>query len=142
MRARGVAARLAVDDQSGDARLAAEEDVVGDGEFGNQVEFLVDDGDACRLRLADAGEADRPGRRSSIVAFIVGIDAGQDLHQRRLAGAVFAHQRVDFAGLQLEVDVAKRGDAAETLGDAASPSGPAVTAGAACDRLDGGMRRA
>ncbi len=35
-------------------RLAAEKDVVGDGQLRNQVQFLVDDGDACRLGVADA----------------------------------------------------------------------------------------
>ncbi len=58
-------ARLAVDDQAGDQPLAAEEDVVGDAELGNQVEFLVDDGDAGGLGIADAGEADRLRRRRS-----------------------------------------------------------------------------
>ena len=47
-------------------RLAAEEDVVGDGELGDEVEFLMDDGDAGGLRVADAGEAHRPRRRSLI----------------------------------------------------------------------------
>ena len=85
---------------------------------GNEVELLVDDGDARRLGIAHAGEADVFAVDADR-SLIVGIDAGQDLHQRRFAGAVFAHQRMDFAGPELEADVAKRCDAAETLGDAA-----------------------
>ena len=114
----GAAARPAVDDQPGDARLAAEEDVVGDRQLGNEVEFLMDDGDAGGLGLARRWRSG-PARPSMlIVAFIVGVDAGEDFHQRRLAGAVLAHQRVDFAGPQVEADVGKRGDAAEILADA------------------------
>ncbi len=40
--------------------LAAEEDVVGDGELGDEVELLVDDPDAGVLGLARSGEPDRP----------------------------------------------------------------------------------
>ena len=61
-----------------------------------------------------AAELDRPG---------VGlVDADEDLHQRRLARAVLAHQRVDGAGRDFEVDVVERLDARERLGDA-RPSG-------------------
>ena len=47
-----------------------------------------------------------------------GEDAGEDLHQRRLAGAVLAHERVNLAGAEVEVDAVERGDAGEALGDA------------------------
>ena len=42
--------------------LAAEEDVVGDGELGDQVQLLVDDPDPGVLGLARSGEPDRPAR--------------------------------------------------------------------------------
>ena len=45
------------------------------------------------------------------------VDAGGDLHQRRLAGAVAAQQADDLAGRDVEVDPAKRPDAAEGLLD-------------------------
>ena len=48
--------RAAIDDQPGDQRLAAEKDVVRDAELGDEVELLVDDGDAGGLGIADAGE--------------------------------------------------------------------------------------
>ena len=48
-------------------------------------------------------------------ALVGPVDAGDDLDQRRLAGAVLAHQRVDLAGLEVERDVVERLDAGEGL---------------------------
>ena len=45
------------------------------------------------------------------------VDAGDDLHQRRLAGAVLAHQRVHMAALQAELHVVERQHAGERLAD-------------------------
>src|SRR5262249_35351617 len=45
------------------------------------------------------------------------MHAGDDLHHRRLAGAVLADQAMDLAGLELEVDVAQRRHTAEGLRD-------------------------
>ena len=44
-------------------QLRAEEDVLGHGEVGDLVEFLVDGGDARDLGLAGVGEVDGLGRR-------------------------------------------------------------------------------
>lgn len=46
------------------------------------------------------------------------VNAGKDLHERRLAGSVHAHQRVDLARVQVEVHTLQRGGSAEALGDA------------------------
>ena len=54
--------------------------------------------------------ADRPGIRLD--------DAVDDLHQRRLAGAVLAQHRVDLAGQHVEVDAVVGDDAGIGLGDA------------------------
>jgi hypothetical protein len=43
--------------------------------------------------------------------------AGNDLDQRRLAGAVIAHQSDDFAGLEIERDIVERMNGAEMLDD-------------------------
>ena len=43
----------------------------------------------------------------------------QDAHQRALAGAVLADDRVDLAGASLERDAAQRDRRAEALGDPA-----------------------
>ena len=47
----------------------------------------------------------------------VGVDPGEHLHQRRLAGAVLAAHRVDLTAPDLEVDVVQRLDPGELLGD-------------------------
>ena len=60
-----------------------------------------------------AGEADRRAIEREL-AVVVGMDAGQDLHQRRLAGAVLAHQaRGSRPAARLEVDIAQSDHAAE-----------------------------
>ena len=51
------------------------------------------------------------------------VDAGEDVAQRRLAGAVLPEQHVDFAAAQLEVDVAQRPDPVEALRDVVDPDG-------------------
>ena len=48
------------------------------------------------------------------------LGAGHDLDQRRLAGAVLADQRVDFARAKIERDAVERADAGERLGDGLS----------------------
>ena len=76
----------------------------------------MNDADTGALRLARAGEINT----CAVVADLAGIlavDAGKNLHQRGLARAVFAHQRVDLPGHQLEPDTGERAHARERLGD-------------------------
>jgi hypothetical protein len=96
------------------ARLAPDEDVLRDREVGHQVELLMDDADPELERmlgrhglvgLAVEEELARVGR----------IDPGQELHQRRLARAVLAHDREDLAGAQVEVHVVERLDTRKAL---------------------------
>jgi hypothetical protein len=47
------------------------------------------------------------------------VDPGEDFGEGRLAGAVLAEQRVNFAGHQIEIDVAQDFDAGKLLADAA-----------------------
>ena len=48
----------------------------------------------------------------------VGLEhARHDLHQRGLAGAVFAHQQVHFSGLDVEIPVAQGRNPSEMLLD-------------------------
>jgi hypothetical protein len=47
------------------------------------------------------------------------MDAGQYLDEGGFSGAVFAKKRVDFAGMQIEIDVTQNFDSAELLGDTA-----------------------
>ena len=70
--------------------------------------------------LASRGRSDRHRRAGDPdLAGIGGVDAGQDLDQGRLAGAVVAEEAEDLAGLQVEADILHRMDAAE--GDANVP---------------------
>ena len=49
------------------------------------------------------------------------LGTGQDLEQRRLAGAVLAEQAVDLAGVEIERDVVQRLHAGVELGDPGDP---------------------
>ena len=111
--------RRAVEAAARPRQLAAEEQVGGHVEPRHEVELLEDRGDAGRLGLARAGEAHRRAVDRGSSPSSGAMHAGEDVHQRRLAGAVLAEERVDLAGLQVEVDAAQRLDAAEALLDAA-----------------------
>ena len=52
------------------------------------------------------------------LALVRAVEAVEDVHQRGLAGAVLAEERVHLASPQVEVDVVVRDDAWETLRDA------------------------
>ena len=107
----------------GDRRLqqrlafGAEDDVLEHGEILDQHEVLVDhadaEGDGVVGRVDDrrlAADAD--------LAAVGLVEAVEDRHQRRLAGAVLADDAVDRAALDLQMDVAVGMDRAETLVDA------------------------
>ena len=57
------------------------------------------------------------------LAAVGGLSAAEDLDQCRLAGPVFAHQRVNFTGFQVKLNIAQRLNARKTLGN--------------CDQLQG-----
>ena len=98
-------------------RRAGEAKVDGDVEIGDQRRLLVDRDQAGAARVG--GRAHVAGLAADEDAAGIGADgAGQDLDQRRLAGAVGAHQRVHLAGQDRERRVAQRRDGAVVLGDA------------------------
>ena len=91
--------RVAIDD--GDAQQAphrqiAERQVLGDRQRRNQAQLLRNGDDAGRDRVMRAGEAARAAVDRDLAA-IRPMHAAEDAHQRRLAGAVLADQRVDLA---------------------------------------------
>ena len=107
--------------------LAAEEDVLEDREVAGEVELLVEHRDAGGEGVGRAGEAalgavedDAPGVRR--------VDAGENLHQRRLAGAVLAAERADRPAPHRERDVRERDDRRELLADAFHPQNHIVLA--------------
>ena len=63
----------------------------------------------------DAGQLDRLAVDEDQAAGRL-LDAGEDLHQRRLAGAVLAHQDVDLARQHIEGDVVEGRGPREDLG--------------------------
>jgi len=78
---------------------------------------LVDHADAegeCVPRVGDVGE---PAVDQDL-ATVGGVEAIEDRHQRRLAGAVLSQQRMDLAGTNVEVDSVVGDDRAEPLRDA------------------------
>ena len=102
-RANAFARRVAIDAPAA-PRLAPEQHVLPDVEPVDELEMLVhqtDDGFGVDGALVRDDRAER------------------DRGERRLAGAVFADQRVDLAGVQVEVDAVDGRNGAEALADAA-----------------------
>ena len=79
--------------------------------------MLEDHADAELARDLGAGDVDLapfPQQRAGVGA----LDAVNELHQRALARAVLAEQRVDLARHDAQIDVVVRQDAGIALGDA------------------------
>lgn len=104
-------------DQAEAARLAPQEDVLGDRAVLQQGELLVDDADSGRLRLGGVGEG-AGGAVEGEPPAVRNVLPGEDLHQGRLAGAVLPHQGVHLARPQVEIDVVEDAHPQETLGHA------------------------
>ncbi len=98
------------------AGLAAEVHVLDRVEVGNQARVLVDHRHAEATRLGGtevhggiSANADLSGVRLA--------DAGENSHERRLAGTVLANERVDFPRAAVERDVAQSLHARKRFGD-------------------------
>ena len=90
-------------DEDAASDLHAEEDVLGDGQRGHQLEMLVDHAEAGSDRGTRIG--DDIGLPSMTNLAFVGLEQPeQDVHQRGLAGAVFADDGVNLAGPNRQVD--------------------------------------
>jgi hypothetical protein len=112
------------------ARLAAEHHVLEHREVVGQHEVLVHHPDAGRDGLARRPEGD--GSAVDLDrAFVRALHAVQDLHQRRLAGAVLTDERVHTASTHRDVDVAVGDDSREPFGDSREPDGDRTVAGTA-----------
>ena len=98
--------------------LAPEEQIGGDVQARHEVELLENRRHARGLGGARIVEADGLAVEQHL-AGVRGKDAGENVHQRRLAGAVLTEQRMNLAPLEVEIDAAQSLDAAEMLGDAA-----------------------
>ena len=111
------AARLAPVDEDGSRRFGAEDDVFPDGQRGEQLERLMNHAHAGGDRIQRRAEAHFDAAQED--APLVGrLQAVEDAHQGRLAGAVLAHHRVNLSALDGKIDVIVGEDGAVTLDDA------------------------
>ncbi len=95
--------------------VARQHEVLGDRHRRHQREVLVDHAEPERMRVLRIGDrlfaaADQHVARGRVV---VAHDA---FDERRLARAVLAEQRVECAGLDLQLDIVQRGEIAEPHG--------------------------
>ena len=115
----GSPAHLAFLNHAKPRRLAAEKQILRHRKIRQQVDLLIDGGDARIDRSLG-----RPRRDLDAVeandARVAREHAGDHLDQGGFAGAVLAEQRMDFAGPQREVDTLQRAQRAKTLGDPAN----------------------
>ena len=86
-----------VDDAKPGERLIIDERVFSDCEFREEHELLVDDVDACTLRLARAGPRNLITVQLDF-ALVRNIGAGNDLDERALPGSIFANECMNLAG--------------------------------------------
>jgi hypothetical protein len=108
--------RLVVDAAQAAGDLAGGKDVFGDGEIAEQVQLLEDDADAVAHRVGRAVEVNALAIHPDF-AERRPLDAGDDAHHRRFAGAVFADQHVHRAAPKLQVRLLQRHDAGIGLGN-------------------------
>ena len=96
--------------------LAAQREVVVDGQFVDQGKVLVNGVDAFRACVVDAFWGVRLTVQEHL-ARVLPLKAAEDLDQSRLAGPVVAEQAQHLALAQVQVDVAQGGHRPEALGD-------------------------
>src|SRR3712207_4658450 len=105
---------------AGARSVATDEQVLGNREFGEEVELLRDHGDPGFLRIPRRGELDHLATdlQRSLIWCIETVDY---LHERALAGAVLADQGVHLTRAQVEIYALYGRHAAEAFGDAPEP---------------------
>ena len=107
---------LVVEETAGQPGFAADEHVLRRRQVVHQEEFLVDDADA-RLLGGERGRQGDGFTPHQDLALVGLVEPRENLHQRRLAGAVLADERVHLPGAQGEVDALQRPDPREELAD-------------------------
>jgi hypothetical protein len=115
----GSPAHLAFLNHAKPRRLAAEIEILRHRKIRQQIDLLIDGGDAGIDRSLG-----RPRRDLDAVeahdARVAREHAGDQLDQGGFAGAILAEQRMDFAGTERKVDALQCAQRAKTLGDSAN----------------------
>ena len=104
-------------EHTGEFRLPAQEDVLGDRLVGGQVQLLVDGADTLFLGIVRGSKVHFLTAQYD-PALVTAIDAPKNFHQRGLARPVLADQGHNLATSGHEVHVAQSLDARKRLGDA------------------------
>ena len=107
-----------VEEHAVPARLRGEDDVLGDGHHRDEHEMLVHHSDPGCDRAVRRGEVGRCAVEQDLPV-VRPVEAVEDVHERRLAGAVLAEERVHLAPAQVEIDPVVRENTGEALRDAA-----------------------
>src|SRR3569832_411820 len=97
-------------------RFATDVDVGGHVEIVEEIEFLVDEGDAGAHRAADR-QSNIGGAIDFDRATIRCDHPAEDLHQRGLAGAIFADEADDLTGPDFDVEIRECDDTGVALPD-------------------------
>ncbi len=97
--------------------LAPNPDVLGHGHVRHQVQFLMDHRNTAIERIERAVQHDRLALEADL-APVRRMHAGNDLHQRGLAGTVLAHQRMNGAAPHAQPHVVERDHAGKGFADA------------------------
>lgn len=100
--------------------FAPEEEALRHGQMFCEVEFLVNDDDAERLGVAVGRQDDGLAIKQDFAGTGL-FETRQYFDKRGFAGAVFTHERMDFAGAEIEVHAEK--DLHSTEGFAYAPGG-------------------
>ena len=98
------------------AVLDAQRHVLRGCEHVDQFEMLMDHADAVREGVLGVADGDFLSVHEDLPLVRI-IDARQHVHERRLAGAVFAEQRHNNAVINVKIDFIVGNDATETLRD-------------------------
>jgi hypothetical protein len=100
-------------------KLAAEADVLGDAEIGDEIDLLVNGADPGGLGFAGGAGMDGAAVHRGLPG-VARVHAGQGFDQGALAGTVFTHQGVDFPASGAKIHAIQRNHAGEAFGQAAA----------------------
>ena len=103
------------------SELSTEKDICRHGQVTDQIQFLMDNADPTRFRVASSMDDEGlPGEFD--LTFVLGDDARQNLHQRTFASAILATQGVEFTQPHVETDRVQSGHGMKPLRHTIKPN--------------------